>query len=97
MPKSKTYEKLSYKFILEGEEDFDDFTYQSSSYFRDIACKKYCQYLFHERDGWEWMKDIDYKPMFKVYDPYEKCFYACTVEIGNEPVFYVRDKKVENG
>lgn len=56
----------------------------------DYELKDYCDYLYNERDGWEWMKNSDER-ILAIDESGNKLYYS--FEVDYEPVFYVHKNK----
>ena len=87
---------MKYKIYLEQEyKDFDgelepDREIECEPDWLDYELKEYCDYLYSERDGWEWMKDSDER-ILAIDESGEKSYYS--FEVDYEPVFYVHKNK----
>jgi len=87
---------MKYKIYLEDEYDsFDgdldpDWEIECDPIMLDYELKEYCDYLYSNRDGWEWMRDSDER-ILAVDETGEVSYYGFEVEY--EPVFYVHESK----
>lgn len=83
---------MKYKIYLEQEyKDFDgDREIECEPDWLDYKLKDYCNYLYSNRDGWEWMKDSDER-IIAVDESGKLSYYS--FEVDYEPVFYVSESK----
>ena len=87
---------MKYKIYL--EEEYNDFNgdlepdreIECDPFMLDYELKEYCDYLYSERDGWEWMKDSDERII--AIDESGKMQYF-VFGLDYEPVFYVSESK----
>lgn len=85
---------MKYKIYLEQEyKDFNgdlepDREIECEPDWLDYELKDYCEYLYNNRDGWEWMKDSDER-IIAVDESGEMSYYV--FELDYEPVFYVSE------
>ena len=91
---------MKYKIYLEDEyKSFDgdlepDWEIEcSNSMLLDFDLKGYCEYLYNNRDGWEWMKDSDER-IIAIDESGEMLYFY--FELDYEPVFYVSEAKEKN-
>lgn len=87
---------MKYKIYLEDDYNGSDGDLEPD---REIECdpilldyelKDYCDYIYSERDGWEWMKDSDER-ILAIDESGNKSYYEFVLEY--EPVFYVYKNK----
>jgi hypothetical protein len=87
---------MKYKIYLEDEyQDFagdlePDREIECSPDWLDYELKDYCDYLYSNRDGWEWMKGSSER-ILAIDESGEKLYYSFEVEF--EPTFYVYKNK----
>lgn len=88
---------MKYKLYLEQEyKDFDgnlepDKEVEADElYGLDYQISVYCRYLYHDRDGWEWMKNSDELILAIDEQGNMKKF---GFELDFEPTFYVSERK----
>jgi hypothetical protein len=88
---------MKYKLYLEDEyKDFngdldEDMTVECSNFIMlDYELKEYCDYLYSNRDGWEWMKGSDER-ILAIDESGEKSYYSFEVDF--EPTFWVYKNK----
>lgn len=87
---------MKYKIYLEQEyNDFNgdlepDQEIECDPIMLDHGLKDYCDYLYSNRDGWEWMKDSDER-ILAIDESGNKKYFA--FELDYEPVFYVSESK----
>ena len=85
---------MKYKIYLEQEyNDFNgdlepDSEIECDPIFLDYELKEYCEYLYDNRDGWEWMKNSDER-IIAVDENGELSYYV--FELDYQPVFYVSE------
>ena len=56
----------------------------------DYELKDYCDYVYSNRDGWEWMKDSTER-ILAIDESGNKLYYS--FELDFEPVFYISESK----
>jgi hypothetical protein len=87
---------MKYKIYLEDEyRDFagelePDSEIECDPDWLDLELKDYCDYLYSNRDGWEWMKDSDER-ILAIDESGKMLYYSFEVEY--EPVFYISESK----
>jgi len=87
---------MKYRIYLEDEyRDFagdlePDWEIECSPDLLDCELKDYCDYVYSNRDGWEWMRDSDDR-ILAVDESGNKLYYG--FELDFEPVFYVHERK----
>ena len=88
---------MKYKIYLEEEyNSFDgdlepDWEIEcSNSMFLDFDLKGYCEYLYNNRDGWEWMKGSNER-IIAIDESGEILYF--NFELEYEPVFYVSESR----
>lgn len=87
---------MKYKIYLEQEyKDFDgelepDREIECEPDWLDYELKDYCDYLYSNCDGWEWMKD-SFERILAIDESGNKSYYS--FEVDYEPVFYISESK----
>lgn len=87
---------MKYKIYLEDEyRDFagelePDREIECEPDWLDYELKQYCDYLYNERDGWEWMKGSTER-ILAIDESGEKSYYSFEVDF--EPTFWVYKNK----
>ena len=87
---------MKYKIYL--EEEYRDFTgelepdrvIECEPDWLDYELKDYCDYVYSNRDGWEWMKDSNER-ILAIDESGNKMYYS--FELNFEPVFYISESK----
>jgi hypothetical protein len=84
---------MKYRIYLEDEYEDDlepDREIECEPDWLDIELKDYCEYLYNERDGWEWMKNSDER-ILAIDESGNKLYYHFEVDF--KPVFYISESK----
>lgn len=87
---------MKYRIYLESEyRDFagelePDREIECDPDWLDYELKSYCDYLYSNRDGWEWMRNSDDR-ILAIDESGEVSYYGFEVEY--EPAFYVYKHK----
>ena len=87
---------MKYKIYLEQEyKGFDgdlDFSYliECDPVMLDCELTKYCEYLYDNCGGWEWMKNSNER-ILAIDENGNKTYFA--FEVDYEPVFYISESK----
>jgi hypothetical protein len=87
---------MKYKVYLEQEyKDFNsglepDWEIECDPIMLDYELREFCEYLYDNCDGWEWMKNSDER-IIAIDESGEMSYYV--FELDYEPVFYVSESR----
>ena len=84
---------MKYSFYIEsdykdGEES--DYVCDASPEWVELHVRDFCKHLYHERDGWEWMKDTSERVVIVGEDESVRYF---SFELEYEPTFFTLEVK----
>ena len=80
---------MKYKLFIPSYETIED-AFEIDAYFEDEAVEKYCEHIYHENDGWDWMKNDGCKTKICSVDESGKMTYYC-FELEYIPSFFVAE------
>ena len=90
---------MKYKIYLENEyNEFNgdlepDWKIECNPVMLDYELQEYCDHLYSNSDGWEWMKDSDER-IIAIDESGKVSYYHFNLDY--EPVFYVSEARDEN-